>query len=334
MSFVPTPSQLADVPGSQLCHDSSEVLGDIVTNEVQNAGAWTQLSESFSGTIEALEGGVVAVDSGGRSTSSGVVWRPGVVVTTYHGVRRREGIRVICAGETLDGTLAGGDAGTDLAVLRVESGNLAPVKNQGDQDLRAGEVVLAVGRSGLGDISASSGIIARTGSAWRTWRGGRIDRLIRPDIRLYVGQSGSALVNEREQVLGINSAALARQAVITIPTPTIDRVVEAILERGHLPRPFLGIAMQAVPVPDTARPLFPEEADQALLIMHLEPNGPAASAGLMVGDLIVSANGDSVLSVRDFLHRLADSRIGDTISLVVIRGGAKLDLAVNVADRG
>lgn len=305
-----------------------------MADEVQNAGAWAQLSESFSETIEALQGGVVAVDGGGRSTSSGIVWRPGVLVTTRHGLRRREGIKVIGAGGTLDATLAGTDATTDLAVLRVDSASLTPVTTVDDNDLRTGEVVLAVGRSRLGDISASSGIVARTGSAWRTWTGGKIDRLIRPDVRLYVGQSGSALVDQRRRVLGINSPALARQAVITIPTRTIDRIVDAILERGHVPRPFLGLAMQAVPVPEAARSLFPEKAEQALLVMHVEPNGPASAAGVMVGDLIVSANGEPVAGVRDILHRLAGSRIGDTISLVVVRGGAKLDLTVAVGDRG
>jgi S1-C subfamily serine protease len=148
-----------------------------------------------------------------------------------------------------------------------------------------------------------------------------------------VGQSGSALVNEQQQVLGINSLALARQAVITIPTQTIDRIVDAILERGHVPRPYLGVAMQAVPIPEPARPLFPAEAEQALLVMHVEPKAPAALAGVMVGDLIVSANGDPADNVREFLHWLSGLHIGDTISLVVIRGGAKVDLTVSVADR-
>lgn len=308
--------------------------GNAVTNENQNREAWVQLSGVFSQTIEALQSSVVAVDNGGRSTSSGIVWRPGVVVTTYHGARPREGIKVICAGEPLSASLAGNDAGTDLAVLRVASERLTPIESAGDHDIRTGEAILSVGRSGRGDISASYGIIARTGSAWRTWRGGQIDRLIRPDIRLYVGQSGSALVNERRQALGINSPALARQAVITIPTRTVDRIVDVILQHGHVPRPFLGIAMQAVPIPETARSFFPENAEQALLVMHVEPKAPAASAGVMVGDLIVSAGGDSVHSVRDILHRVGASRIGETIPLVVIRGGGRVDLAVDVVDRG
>jgi len=248
-------------------------------------------------------------------------------------MRRDEGIKVLRQGEPTSASLVGLDPSTDLAVLRISS-DLAPVKSVTDTNLRAGQIVLAVGRSRLGDISAACGIVARTGKGWRTWRGGQIDSLIRPDVQLYVGQAGSALVNEKREVLGINSPALARQAVITIPARTIDRVVDAVLERGHVPRPFLGIAMQPVPVPEPVRSLFPKDAEQALLITHVEPKAPAAVAGVMVGDLILSIGGEPIQGVREILHRLAGLRIGDTISLVVIRGGANVDLTVGIADRG
>lgn len=295
---------------------------------------WAQLSSSFAETITALENSIVAIDSGGRSTSSGVVWRPGVIVTTHHGFRLREDLKIICNGEPLSGHFIGNDATTDIAVLGVDSNNLIPVQSANGLVTRAGEVVLSVGRSRLGDISASCGIIARTGSPWRSWRGGAIDQLIRPDIQLYVGQTGSALVNEQRQVLGINSLALARQAVITIPAQTIHRVVDSILESGHVPRPFLGLAMQPVPTPEPARQFLSADDEEVLLVTHVEAKAPADVAGLMVGDVIVLFNGKPVPGIREMLHRLRDSRIGDTIPLTVLRGGAKVDLTVTVADRG
>jgi S1-C subfamily serine protease len=246
------------------CHDSLEVRENVVTNGTQKS-VWTQLSVSFANTIADLENSIVAIDGGGRSTTSGVVWQPGVIVTTHHGLRLRENIQIIFSGESLSARWIGSDATTDLAVLGFDADKLTPAPSANDLVTRAGEIVLSVGRSRLGDISASCGIIARTGSAWRTWRGGEIDRLIRPDIQLYVGQSGNALVNEQQQVLGINSPALARQAVITIPAQTIRRVVDAILKLGHVPRPFLGLAMQPIPIPEPARELFPG-ADETLLV--------------------------------------------------------------------
>ena len=302
---------------------------------IQNSGVWNSLSKSISEAIEAVQDSIVTVHGGGRSTSSGVVWRPGVVVTVRNGLRRSEVIKVARGGEPFNASVvAGTDAGTDLAVLRVESNSLKPAETSDLESARVGELVLSVGRSVLGDISASSGIIARLGSPWRTWRGGQIDRLLRPDVRLYVGQSGSALVNEQHRILGINSPGLARNAIITVPTQTIDRVVDAILERGHVPRPFLGVAMQPVPVPETLRAQFAEGADQVLLVLHVEPNSPAASAGVLVGDLIVSLNGDPVHDVRNALHRIARLSVGDSVSLVVIRGGGRMELSLTVADRG
>jgi S1-C subfamily serine protease len=304
------------------------------TQSGQSAGVWGGLSKQIAETIEAVADSIVTVHGGGRSTSSGVVWRPGVIVTVRQGLRRSDSLQVAQHGEPMNATLAGADAGTDLAVLRVDAGLAKAVETSGTQPARVGEIVLAVGRSALGDISASSGIVARLGSGWRTWRGGQIDSLIRPDVQLYVGQPGSALVNEGRRVLGINSTALARNAVITIPAATIDRVVDAILERGHVPRPYLGAAMQAVPVPETLRAHFGEGVDEALLVLHVEANAPAATAGILVGDLVLSVDGKLVHNVHGVQRQLSTLKVGDPVAVAVIRGGVKIDLKVILADRG
>jgi S1-C subfamily serine protease len=300
----------------------------------QNAGTWSGLSRQITETIEAVQDSIVTVHGGGRSTSSGVIWRPGVVVTVRHGLRRSDSLQVTLRGQPIPATLAGSDAGTDLAVLRIDAGAGQSAKTKDFEAARVGELVLAVGRSALGDISASAGIVARLGSAWRTWRGGEMDTLLRPDVRLYVGQAGSALVNFQRGVLGINSGALARNAVITVPGATIDRVVDAILERGHVPRPFLGAAMQAVPVPAALRSHFGDAAEEALLVLHVEPNAPAAAAGMLTGDLILSFGGHPVHNVYAVQHQLSRRKVGDSVAVTIIRGGVKMDLSVVLADRG
>jgi S1-C subfamily serine protease len=305
------------------------------TQSGQSAGVWGGLSRQIAETIESVADSIVTVHGGGRSTSSGVVWRPGVIVTVRQGLRRSDSLQVAYGGgDPVQATLVGADAGTDLAVLRVETGATKPVETIGAQAARVGEVVLAVGRSALGDISASSGIVARLGSGFRTWRGGQIESLIRPDVQLYVGQAGSALVNEGRRVLGINSTALARNAVITIPAATVDRVVDAILERGHVPRPYLGAAMQAVPVPEASRAQFGEGVDEALLVLHVEANAPAATAGILVGDLVLSVDGKLVHNVHGVQRQLSTLKVGDPVAVAVIRGGVKMDLKVILADRG
>jgi S1-C subfamily serine protease len=312
------------------------LMEKIMGTTVQNAGSgiWGGLSKSIAETVEGVQDSIVTVHGGGRSTSSGVLWRPGVIVTVRHGLRRSDSLQAARNGDPFQATLAGADAGTDLAVLRVDSSIGKPAETVGAPSIRVGEIVLAVGRSALGDISGSAGIIARLGSSWRTWRGGQVDRLIRPDVQLYVGQSGSALVNEGRQVLGINSVALARNAVITVPTATVDRVVDAILERGHVPRPFLGAAMQAVPVPEATRAHFAAGVDEAVLVLHVEANAPAATAGMQVGDLLLSVGGHPVHNVHDVQHRLASLKVGDPVAVVVIRGGVRIELTVILADRG
>ena len=149
-----------------------------------------------------------------------------------------------------------------------------------------------------------------------------------------MGLSGSALVNEQRRVLGINSLALARNAVITIPTATIDRVVDAVLERGHVPRPYFGAAMQAVPVPEAQRSLFEQGATEVLLVLHVEPQSPAALAGVLVGDLIFSVDGQFVHNIHGLQHHLSSLKVGAPVALSVIRGGVKLDLTVTLGDRG
>jgi S1-C subfamily serine protease len=305
------------------------------TQSGQSAGVWGGLSRQIAETIESVADSIVTVHGGGRSTSSGVVWRPGVIVTVRQGLRRSDSLQVAYGGgDPVQATLVGADAGTDLAVLRVETGATKPVETIGAQAARVGEVVLAVGRSALGDISGSSGIVARLGSGFRTWRGGQIESLIRPDVQLYVGQAGSALVNEGRRVLGINSTALARNAVITIPAATVDRVVDAILERGHVPRPYLGAAMQAVPVPEASRAQFGEGVDEALLVLHVEANAPAATAGILVGDLVLSVDGKLVHNVHGVQRQLSTLKVGDPVAVAVIRGGVKMELKVILADRG
>src|SRR5271163_1582700 len=139
----------------------------IMGTAVQNPGVWNGLSRQIAETVEAVQDSIVTVHGGGRSTSSGVVWRPGVVVTVRHGLRRSDSLQVAHRGEPFAATLAGADAGTDLAVLRIDAGATKPANTTNAQSVRVGELVLAVGRSSLGDISASAGIVARLGSAWR-----------------------------------------------------------------------------------------------------------------------------------------------------------------------
>jgi S1-C subfamily serine protease len=214
------------------------------------------LSENLATAVERVGTAVVAIYARPRVATSGIVWRDGVIVSTNHTVQRDEEITVQLAdGRSLPANLVGRDPSTDLAVLRVEGDQalgIDPVTTIADNELAVGNLTLAVGRIDRG-VTASFGIISALGDKWRTWRGGEIDRLIRPDVSIFIGFSGGALIDVEGRVIGVNTTGLARGARLTIPASTINYVVDALLEHGRIARPYLGVGMQPVALPAELR---------------------------------------------------------------------------------
>lgn len=294
---------------------------------------WEAISKHAGTLAEQTGKAVVAVDAGHRVAASGVHWKPGVIVTASHLVRRAAEVNIILPdGNTVRGTVAGRDSTTDLAAVRLDSpATLATLPLA--SSAKVGELVLAVARSGRGELSASAGIVARIGGPWHSWRGGQIDRLLRPDIRLYPGQSGSALVNGRGELLGINSSVLARESVITLPTETVDRVINELLERGHIMQPYLGIAMQEVQLPQEWRSSVDPEQEHGLLVMHVATDAPAKQAGITLGDVIIAADARPVQDARQLHRLLMQKHTGEALKLRVLRSGNALEAEVRLGDR-
>ena len=292
---------------------------------------WEAISKAAGSLAEQTGKAVVAVDAGHRVVASGVHWKRGIIVTASHLTRRAEEVNVILPnGNSVRGTVGGRDSTTDLAIVRIDDSSALAILPL-TASAHVGELVLAVARSRRGELSASAGIMARTGGPWQTWRGSQIDRLLRPDVRLYPGQSGSALVNGRGELIGINSSILARESVITLPPETIDRVVNELSERGHIAQAYLGIAMQEVPLPHD----WTSGADEqrGLLVMHVAPDTPAKQSGIGLGDVIVRADSQAVESIRQFHRVLTQKRVGDTLDLSIIRGGNTMKAKVTLGDR-
>lgn len=326
------PAHLGDARSGNPRHTAIEVE-DEMTIAVNSA--WETLSNQFAEIAEQSSKFIVAVHGGRRVAASGIVWRPGIVVTASHMLRRTDEIEVAFGPESQrKATFLGRDPGTDVAVLQLEKADSgAPEVLSDTSKLRVGQLVLAIGRSTLGDLAASAGIIARLGAPWQTWRGGKIDTLLRPDVTLYPGQSGSALVDSRGRVLGMNTAALARAATITVPTATIERVVNEIVEHGGVFRPYLGLAMQAVSVPTDLAGKLKIDQNSALMVMQVEPGSPSGDAGITLGDLIVSMNSQPVSGIEDIQRTLIKAKRGDSVDLGYVRGGQLASLKVKLADR-
>ena len=282
------------------------------------------LSHELAAAVKQVEGSVVAVHARPRFSSSGVLWKPGVIVTAEHTVRTEEEITVTLPdGSTVPATLAGADAGPDIAVLRVESAPGTP----GLRHVAApepGTLALAIGRSQDSGVNASLGIISARSGEWRTWRGGQLDHYVRLDLNVFPTSDGGAVVNTAGELIGIATTALSRIAGLAIPTVTIDRVTEQILTRGHVSRGYLGVGLQPVELPDHHK---------GLIVLSLEATGPAAKAGVLIGDIFVSLGSRAVGETEDLQAALEAHAPGSTVEAEVLRGGDSRKLTITVGER-
>src|SRR5262245_16900498 len=263
--------------------------------------ALLSLSNDLAGAVERVGPSIVAVHGRRQLPSTGIHWHPGVVVTADHTVRMDSDITVSTPdGRKLAAQLAGRDPGTDLAVLRV-SDLPSPTAPLGDDAaVKVGHMVLALGFG----PRASWGIISALGPRWRSWRGGDIDRLVRLDLVLYPGFSGGPLVDASGRVIGVNTSGLSRETRLAVPLATVARVAGELLDKGHVSRGYLGLGMQPVALPEAARAGLGVGIDTGLIVVTVAPGGPAAKAGVMLGDVLVALDGAPVSDLDDVHARL------------------------------
>jgi serine protease Do len=298
------------------------------------ASTLADLSSQLAAAVETAANSIVAIHARRRIPSSGIVWRDGVVVSASHTVKRDEQIPVtLPGGESTVATTIGRDSATDLIALRIDGGNSYVAAKADTDALKVGSLVLAVGRPGR-DVAASFGIISAIGKGWRTWQGARIDRVFRLDLAVYDGFSGGPLVDASGGVLGVNNSALARGTPLTLPATAVDRILDELLESGHVRRPFVGVAAQPVALSASLVKQHGLADDAALLIVSVADGSPADSAGITVGDVLLEANGLSLSRPTDLLDALSSVPSGDPLRLKVLRGGAVKSVSVTPADRG
>lgn len=291
------------------------------------------LSNELSSAAEAVGGSVGAIYGRRWMPSSGIQWRKGVIVTAHHTIRREEDITVVVeGGKSLKATLAGRDPSTDLAILKLPEDASLSLAPFGDAPVKLGHFVLALGRSRSSTLVASAGIVGGLSGEWQPRRGGRVDQHVRLDLELYPGFSGGPLVNAQGKVVGINTRGLARGRGVTIPNATVNRVVDELLEKGHIARPYLGLAMQPVAVPESLRSQV-KDASGALLVVHVEKASPAEKAGILLGDILTELHGQAAQDTGDILDLLASAKVGDTVKATVLRGGAPVTASIKLEDR-
>ncbi|BDG10461.1 S1C family serine protease [Anaeromyxobacter paludicola] len=291
-----------------------------------------QLSDALADLAERAEASVVRVEGGGRFPMSGAAWSAdGVVVTCHHGLERDEGIEVgLPGGETVRAELVGADPATDLAVLRAATGGL-PVPAFAEAPPRAGALLLALSRPGRA-VRAGLAVAARVSPRpWRTPAGGRLDRYVELDLSAAPGLSGSLVLSLDGAAVGIATAGFGRGAPVALPPATLRRVVGALLSHGRVRRGYLGLA--SLPVALSPAAARAAGAGAGLLVTAVEEESPAGREGLLLGDVLLAADGEPLRHPGDLQPILEEERIGAAARLRVLRAGEVRELAITVGER-
>jgi S1-C subfamily serine protease len=289
----------------------------------------TQLSDAISARAEAAKNAVAAVRISDGRHLTGMAWQPGIVVVSEQALPRKDEFELVApGGAILAAKLAGRDASTNIAILKTADSILAPAFTAAEA--RMGTLALAIGADGAGSVSARLGIVNLVDGEWHSRRGGLIDRRIVLDIRLAQREEGGPVIDAAGGCLGMSTFG-PRGQVIVIPYATLTRVVPQLVKDGYVSRGWLGVALQAVAVPDALR----ESADQGsgMMVMSVVENGPAAAAGIVAGDIILSVDGISANRFRKLARYFGGDSIGRKADVRLIRGGAIITVQTTIAER-
>jgi S1-C subfamily serine protease len=288
-----------------------------------------QFSNALATRAEAAKNAVVAIRLAHERHVTGMLWHSGIIVASEQSLPRRDEFELVAPdGAVVSANIAGRDPSTNIAILRPAEPIAAPSIVAGEA--RTGAIALAIGADGTGGASARLGLVNLAGPEWHSSRGGLVDRRIVLDIRLAGREEGGPVFDATGGYLGMSTFG-PRGQVIVIPTVTIERVVPQLLKTGHIARGWLGVALQPVAVPDALR----ETADQSsgLMVMSVVEGGPAAQAGILAGDIILSVDGTSAHRLRKIARHFGADSIGRKADLRLIRSGAVIAVQTTIAER-
>lgn len=292
-----------------------------------------QISDGLAAAVETAAASTVLVNARRRFPASGIIWSAGgVIVTSDHAIERDEVEVMLPDGTRHSATIAGRDPGSDIAVLKIAASGLTAAVRAPAGSAKVGSIVLAVGRPTDEGPMASFGVVGSIGGPWRTFRGTEVEGYLRSDTTFYPGFSGGPLIDALGQVIGMNSSRLGRGAGLTIPVVAVDRIAGDILKGGKVRRAYLGVSSQVAKLP-AALAAQAGGLEAGLLIVSVEPDSPADTAGVLIGDILIEFGGQLTSDTDALQAQLGPSRIGKVTPARVLRGGELKALTVTVGER-
>lgn len=287
------------------------------------------LSDVLVARFAAARDSVAALRVSDRAHLGATFWRHDVLVTSEQSLPAGDALEAVLAdGSSIPGKLAGRDPSTNIAVIRLDRAAQAPQLSPSVPQV--GALTVAVGADGGGRASARVGVVNAVGPEWHSMRGGRIEARIQLDIRLAASEEGGPAFDAAGGWLGMTTFG-PRGQILVIPAATVERIAPTLLAYGRVPRGWLGVALRPVAVPDELRAAAGEAT--GLMVMSLTPEGPAAEAGIVAGDIILSLDGTSARRLRSVLAHLGSDSVGKVVSLRVVRGGAVISVEATITER-
>lgn len=295
---------------------------------------WLAISNELAEATEKIGAHAAAVHTEARGSTSGVIWRPGIIVTAEHALRRDEEIQVTLPdGKTAGAKLVGRDPSTDLAVLKCDEATAAPAAFGDSDALKAGHVTLVVGRTRASGPVAALSFVSLVTKERRLWGGGAVSPYVRLDVALQRTGIGGAVVNAEAKIVGVATPKFAPAGALAIPVTTANRVIDALLEKGRIPRGYLGVGLQPVRLPEGLRETLQRKEKTAAMVLEVEPDGPAHKAGVVIGDILTKIEGKPVMRLEDVQAHLHGEGIGKTVRAEFLRGGAPREVSIVVGER-
>ena len=286
-----------------------------------------ELSDALAGAVERAAKSVFVVHGRSRLPSTGVHWRGGFIVTANHTVEPDRELTVGSPdGRKVPARLAGREPGLDIAVLKADLDGVPAVEVAEDAAVRIGHLVVAVGAG----PRASAGIVSALDAS-----GGRraLAEMLAIDLELYPGFSGGPLVDVLGRVIGITTSGASRHVRCAVRASAVGRLVDYAAQRGRIPRAYLGVGTQTVELPEAVREQHHLGQRSAVIVVDVRPEGPAAAARIVIGDVILSVDGHAIAEPEHLVTVLRPDRVGQRVVVTLLRGGEPREVEVTVGER-